>query len=292
MLVQATVIAALITGLNCADVDGSLARVDVARYAGILEDARESVEYLLLCPELDVDGQIDLHLRLAVIYDRIGLHEGSRPVEQALVNVDAANDLRPDASPRSAAGIDYAYAKYWYRAEMSGRRFERAERFARRAIRGFRSLDDNRGLALAVHALGLIHFQRGELAAARTRFEESLELELRDPDPRAELLADYDRHMAFVLVREERLEDALPLYRRSFERRRDAGMRDAAMFAAISYASALVHLERADDAIAPLTYAIEVANSIDSTTGRERVEQVAADMAARPDSRPDSGPGG
>ena len=272
MWLQSAIIASAVAGTPaCERWQADIADIDSIRYAGELDAAIEKVEQLSSrCPARSAAEDIQLHLLLAKIYDRIGLHNNTRPVARVLAEIEMANDLRADGNARSAASIELAYAKYYYRAEMSERLFEKAEAHARRAIAGFEAIEDWRGLADAVHALGLIHFQRGELVEARLRFVESLQLENRDPGPRAEMLADYNRHMAFVLVRENNREDALPLFRKSFEQRRDGGLRDASIFAAISYGNILVELGRADEAGEFLSYALKHAYAIESPEGIAR----------------------
>jgi tetratricopeptide (TPR) repeat protein len=280
MWLQSVIIASVVSGAPaCEGWQADIADIDSTRYAGELDAAIEKVEQLRArCPARSADDDIQLHLLLAKIHDRIGLHNNTRPVARVLAEIEMARDLRDDGNARSAASIELAYAKYYYRAEMSERLFEKAEAHARRAIAEFEAIEDRRGLADAVHALGLIHFQRGELNEARSRFVESLQLENRDPEPRAEMLADYNRHMAFVLVRENRRDDALPLFRKSFEQRRDGGLRDASIFAAISYGNSLVELGRADEAQEPLAYALELAYSIESPEGIARAMGAMARM--------------
>ena len=272
------IIAAALLSPNCANVEEAMESIDTARYAGRLEEAMTAAAHLLECGSLDADERITLHLRLATMHDRVGLHRNTRPVEAALRQVLAAEAIARDASPRSRAAVEAAFAKYFYRAEMAGRKFERAEQHAREALRLYAALDDAAGRADAAHSLGLIHLQRGELEHAQMRFDESLRLEEKTHVPRPEMLADYHRHTAFVLVRSGTPELALPHFRKSFEQRLNGGLIDASIFAAISVGATLIELGRADEAAGILDYAVDTAISIDSPVGEARAIGALAEM--------------
>lgn len=279
------IIAAALLSPNCANVEEALESIDTARYAGRLEEAMTAAAHLLDCSNLDTDERITLHLRLATMRDRVGLHRNTRPVEAALSHVLAAEAIARDASPRSRAAIEAAFAKYFYRAEMAGRRFERAEQHAREALRLYAALDDAAGRADAAHNLGLIHLQRGELEQAQMRFDESLRLEQETPIPRPEMLADYHRHTAFVLLRDGAPELALPHFQRSLEERVSGGLIDASIFAAISVGATLVDLGRADEAAGVLDYAVDTARAIESPVGEARAVGALAEMHEQLDDR-------
>ena len=225
----------------------------------------------------DKQTAFELHLEMAKIHDRVGLHDNTRPVAAALQNVDLAAAIADDLDALARAEVDLAYAEFYYRAEMSERVFAEASTRARTARDTFASLDDYHGQADAVHRLGLIRLQQGELRAAHELFDESLELD-RTAGERALLRADYERHVGYVYALQDAFAVALPYFERSLEFRVNAGAVDASMFAAISLASALVEIGRGDEARPHLDYAIRIANDIGSDTGLARAENVLAKL--------------
>ena len=249
-----------------------LDEVRTLRLAGELDDAREKAEQLL---ESDVEPAqaIAAHLELAKIHDRVGLHHNTRPVAEALQNIDAANELLEPGDSRSAAAMQLAYGDYYYRAEMNERVFVRATRYIDTAIEMFRDVGDTRGEADAVHRRGLIHLQKRELDEARDLFDESLRLDEMDGG-RVWFQGEYGRHVGFVYQLSGDFESALPHYQRSLEARIEAGAIDASMFAATTLAAALVELGRVEEARTHADYAMSVATRIDSPTGTARAKQV------------------
>ena len=105
-------------------------------------------------------------------------------------------------------------------------------------------LGDAHGEADAVHLLGLIRMQRGELEAARALFERSLELDATGGH-RTFFRGEYERHVGFVLLEQGNRPAAVPYFERSLEFRREAGAIDASLFAANSLAGTLIVLGRA-----------------------------------------------
>ena len=85
------------------------------------------------------------------------------------------------------------------------------------------------------------------------------------------MLADYERHMGFVHQLSGDLEQAIQKFERSFVIRRDNGLTDQAMFAAASLGRALISGDRAEEAEAPLGFALSTAEALDSPEGRARV---------------------
>jgi tetratricopeptide (TPR) repeat protein len=162
-----------------------------------------------------------------------------------------------------------ALADYYYRAEMDGRIFEHAFGHAEAAIQAFSQLEDRHGQADAVHRLGLIHLQRRELLTAGLLFEESLLLD-RLAGERAFFRGEYERHMGFVISLQGNNESALPYFERSLQFRMEAGAIDASMFAAITLASALIELGRAEEARPHIEYAQHLAKKMDSKVGLAR----------------------
>lgn len=244
-----------------------IADVRALRLRGALAEARTLAERELGAapPPLEVA----LRLELARIHDRIGLHHNTRPVAAALEQIEAAAALAASLDVSSRAQVELARAEYYYRAEMLGRAFATALAHANRAAELFRSLGNSHGEAEAVHRLGLISMQRGELAEARGHFDRSLELD-RAGGERAFFRGEYERHVAFVLLMGGNTEDAIPYFERSLALRRSAGAVDASLFAAGSLASALVELGRHDEAKPHLLYALMVAEQIDSPMGKAR----------------------
>ena len=214
---------------------------------------------------------LELHLELARIHDRIGLHNNTRPVAAALLHIEQAAALAPELDDRAQADVDLAFAEYFYRAEMSERKFSSATQHAEKALAAFEILKNFHGQADAVHRLGLIHLQQRKLDAAYELFEESLRLD-RIAGERPLLRADYERHVGFVYALREDYETALPYFERSLQFRLGAGFFDPAMFAAISVGSALIELDRGDEARPYLEYALQLAENLDSEAGRTRAE--------------------
>lgn len=223
----------------------------------------------------DTQTAFDLHLEMARIHDRIGLHTDSRPVAAALQEVNLAAGIADELDSSAQAKADLAYAEFYYRAEMSDRAFEMASMHANKAHAAFESLNDHHSQADAVHRLGLIKLQQDELQMAHELFVESLRLD-RMAGERALLRADYERHVGFVFALQGDVASALPYFERSLEFRINAGAIDASMFAAISVASALVELGRSDEAQPHISYALRIAEDIDSETGRSRAESILA----------------
>ena len=245
------------------------------RLQGRLSDA-------LIAAAAQLDGAdkqtaFELHLEMARIHDRVGLHDNTRPAAAALQNIDLAAAIAEDLDALAEAEVGLAYAEFYYRAEMSERVFDAASTQARAARDTFALLDDYHGQADAVHRLGLISLQQGELQAAHELFDESLELD-RAAGERALFRGDYERHVGFVYALQDDIAAALPFFERSLEFRINAGAVDASMFAAISVASALVELGRGDEARPHIDYAMRIANDIGSDTGLARTENVLAKL--------------
>lgn len=198
------------------------------RLRGNLDEAREQAEQRLAEPGLAPDVAIDLHLELAAIEDRIGLHQNTRPVAAALAHIKAAEALVPRASLSAEARLALAKADYYYRAEMREREF----------------------LAAAVHADRAIELFRGE----------------------------YERHVGFIHLVEGDTECAIPYFERSLAARREAEAIDASMFAATTLASALVDVGRHEEALPHLTYAMMLAEKLDSPTGKARTGLVLSEL--------------
>lgn len=264
-------------------------------------DTLETIRELRLQGELDVAIQMAneqlvkaddaearaLHLELAKLHDRVGLHTGTRPVAASLRHIEAAAALVGPLDELAEAEVNLAYAEYYYRAEMADREFDEAKRYAGLALEAFQELEDSHGQADAVHLFGLISLQQRDLDKALGLFEESLVLD-RAAGLRPLLLADYERHVGFVYALRGEHDVALPFFERSLEVREQAGAIDPAMFAAISLASTLIELDRDEGAVPHLEYAADIADSIDSATGRARVDALVERL--RLDLQDDFGP--
>ena len=246
------------------------------RLEGRLTDAMAAAETEL--QSADAATALQLHFELARIHDRIGLHTNTRPVAAALEHIEIADALAQQLDDRALAQVELAYAEYFYRAEMAERVFATAARHANAALAACRELQDIHCQADAVHRLGLIHLQRRELDDALELFEESLRIDRLAGD-RPLLRADYERHAGFVFWLREEPATALPYFERSLEHRLAAGATDPAMFAAISLASTLESLGRDAEAQPHIDFALEVAENIDSPTGKARVQVILDRMA-------------
>ena len=249
----------------CIDASSALEEIQTLSWRGQLQEALGHCSHLLACADLTAGERVRTHLQRAKSLDRVGLHQNSRPVLEALAEIEAADALRQQLSPEAGAEIDLAFATYYYRAEMAGRQFESSRSYAEQSLETFEGVDDRAGQASAVHLLGLIHLQRGsEEGLAQARFDESLRLEMSTGDPRGELLADYYRHTAFLSLFRGDLEEALEPLSVSLRLRRESGLLDAAIFAAMTYAETLLDLGRPQDAHDPATRALDEAKRIGS----------------------------
>ena len=245
-------------------------RVRELRLRGSLDSARSLAERELAQPGLEPLREIALRLEVARIHDRFGLHRNTRPVAAALEQIERAEALAESSGEPARAAVELALADYHYRAEAAGREFPVATKHAHRAIELFSRLGDHRGQAEAVHKLGLIFMQRGELDRARELFDQSLALE-RVAGETAFFRGEYERHVALIHLRRGETGSAIPHLERSLAARREAGALDASLFAAATLASALVRVGRLEDARAPLLYAFAVAQRVDSARGKATV---------------------
>ena len=247
----------------------SVAEVKTLRLQGQLAEAISIAERQIHSHPDDRLANIEYYLELARLYDRIGLHNNSRPVTGALENVDAAASLANPADTAALAEIELARAEFYYRAEMSEREFPKAFSYSRSANEQFQKLDDKHGKAEATHRLGLIHMQRNELDDAQIFFDRSLELDKAGGE-RVYFRGEYERHVGYVHYLRGDIETAIPYFQRSLAARIEAGMTDASMFAAITLASALVSTDRIEEAKPHALYAIKIAEQLNSPAGLAR----------------------
>lgn len=253
----------------CTDPEAKIDNVRRLRLQGELAAARNLAEKAAACEAFETESRIAFHLELARILDRQGLHRNTRPVTEALAQIAAAAALAGDPDPATAAEIELARADYHYRAEGRTRLFATATLHAKKAIHLFQEAGDQRGEADAVHRLGLIHFQKGELEPARSLFDRSLELD-DEAGSRPFFRGEYYRHAGFTLYAGGDLEAAIPFFESSLTYRKQAGAVDASLFAAITYANALVEAGKPKEAQEPLLYALMIAEKLDSPAGKSR----------------------
>ena len=90
----------------CADPSAAVGTVRSSRLAGALAEAQALAQDTLSCHGLAPEIGVALHLELARILDRVGLHRNTRPVLQALDHVHAAAAVIPAPSPDLAAALD------------------------------------------------------------------------------------------------------------------------------------------------------------------------------------------
>lgn len=249
--------------------DDLLKEIGDLRLQGKLDDARRIAERELKAGAKDHQVVIELHLELARIRDRIGLHTNTRPVAAALEHIEAAQSLVDVPNLAGGAAVELALANYYYRAEMAGRKFPLATIHARQAIALFRQLADKSGEADAVHRLGLIKFQSGKMLEARKLFEESLTLD-RAGANRVWFRGEYERHVGFVLQMSGSRAAAIPYFKRSLEARLEAGAIDASMFAALTLAESEIAHGDLSDAARNAEYALTVSEMISSPVGKAR----------------------
>ena len=258
------------SSLDCGDVSALIAGVDRDFREGKLEEATIGADHALSCSNATAGERVTLHLKLSEIYDRKGLHSNSRPVQATLWSIESAAELVEQADLTSKAAINLATARFYYRSEEPDSNYPTSRRFARTALALFEELADLHGQADILHLTGLFHLQRRELNEAQAYFERSLILELQSEAPRPIMLADYERHMGFVHQLSGDLKRAIQKFERSYVIRRDNGLTDQAMFAAASLGRALISDNRADEAEAPLEYALTTALALDSPEGLAR----------------------
>ena len=243
------------------------------RLWGSLAQAQALAEAGLAKSPFDVSVTVRLHLELARIHDRTGLHYNNRPVAAAMAHVDSAASL-PGLSPGLVASIDLERATLVYMAGRISRDFRSAEVQAHSAARVFRSLGDRHGEAEAIHLVGLIHLQRGELVEARKYFDHSLELD-KEGGSRLFFGGEYGRHIGMVELMEGDSVSAVEHFERSLSLRRQMGARDASLFAATTLSATLIGLGRIDDARTHLLYGMTVAAGLDSPFGRAQLSNIA-----------------
>lgn len=258
------------TALPAAAAD--LDQIKTLRLRGELEVAKRLLDGALERTDLPSDCRIEVHLEMARTLDRIGLHQGTRPVLEALANVDLAAALLDSTNQENRAAVELAYADYYYRAELREREFARAEEHARRAISLYEDSGDGYGQADAVHRLGLIELQRHNLILAEDLFRESLRLDI-EAGERTFFRGEYERHVGFVVYQRGDVANSVGYFERSLKARRDAGAIDASLFAAVSLALVLVELGRQDEAKPHIDYALKIAQQIESPVGLGRVEE-------------------
>lgn len=244
-------------------------RIRQLRLGGELEQARSMSEQLLASTRGDSSLSIELHLELARIHDRIGLHWNTRPVEAAYRHIELASQLADSADFAALAAIELARAEFQYRAEMAERGFLMATRHAKKAVELFHSLGDAHGKAEAVHRLGLIALQQRDLSKARLQFDRSLRLD-QSSGSRMFFVGEYERHIGFVELLENNPDTAIRHFQKSLEARREIGAVDASLFAARTLGSTLLEVGRSDDALPHLLYALLVAERINSPVGKAR----------------------
>lgn len=236
------------------------------RLAGQLKAAQTLAEQGLADDATSQSQRFHLHLELARIHDRYGLHFRSRPVAAALLEIERAAALAEELDQYHQALLKLARGFYFYRAEMAERQFPQASMLAATAIEQFFHLGDFHSQAYAVHLRGLIHLQRGEFEAARQDFDRSLELD-RQGGAREYFRGEYERHVAFVYIRQGEIEAAIPYLERSLAARRNSGAIDASLFAANTLAGQLLALGEVERVPALLKYAAQVLEDLDSPHG-------------------------
>jgi len=257
-----------------ADIDDApFENVRRLRLEGQLGKAEETALNYIDSNDSSVDQKHQMRLELATIYDRQSLHDGTRPSGKALSQL---RDIETKASTLSAevrAGLNYGFARYFYRAEMPDRKFEMAEKYVTRAMDAYKSLGDIYGQAEAVHLHGLIEMQRGNYEGAGVLFDESLRLD-ELAGTRMFFRGEYDRHMGFVLYFKGKPEESLLYFRRSAEAREAAGATDPLVFAKITLASILNELGNDEEALPIAKDAMASARMIESKVAQSRAQTV------------------
>lgn len=251
----------------------ALADIRNARLAGQLTEARELALEALSQREVEPGAAVQLYLELARVEDRAGLHANTRPVALAMAYLDSAEARTPESDSVLAAAVLAMRAELEYRVEM-GTDFVRASEYSELALELYRTLGEVHGEADALHRLGLIALQTGDVGRARQLFVTCQRLD-EAGGMRPVFQSDVERHVALTDLAEGNVSAAIPHFERSLALRTQSGAIDAAMFAANSLASALIDVGRAREAAVPLLYATTIAGSIDSPVAAARNHLVA-----------------
>ena len=243
------------------------------RLEGKLASAEETALDYIDSNASSVDQKHQMRLELAVIYDRQSLHDGTRPSEKALGQLRYIETAATTPGAAVRAGLNYGFARYFYRAEMPGPEFKIAETYVTRAVDAYTSLGDIYGQAEAVHLHGLIEMQRGNYEQAAALFDESLRLD-ESAGARVFFRGEYDRHMGFVLYLKGEPEESLPYFRHSVEAREIAGATDPLVFAKITLASILNELGNDEEALPIAKDAMASARTIGSKVAQARAQAI------------------
>ncbi len=259
----------LAAGGGCSSRGDAEGEVRWLRLRGELEQARALAESELACERSTDEARIRLHLELARIHDRWGLHRNQRPVAEVLRQAERAATLARSAGPALRGQIELTRAMHHYRrGDDDG--LETSARHAREALRLFETAGDGHGKANAVHQLGLIHLMRRELETAREHFDRSLRLDEK-AGGRDVFRGDYERHVGLVHGFGGDSSASLASLERSLRYRQRAGALDASLFAAETLGSAFVDARRAYE------MALDAARRVSYTSA----ERTAADALTR-----------
>ena len=263
--------------VDCGVSADAIAQIREERITGSLAVAEKEARRLLECPDLEADDRRALQLELFRILDRIGLHNNTRPVAEALEFLRQAEREAGADDTVARASIALALAEYFYRAGLSQHEFTVATEHALRARKLFRELDDPVGEADAVHRLGLIELQLRNLQRARELFDRSLELSEKGHF-RPIFLSDYHRHVGFLDRFSQDWPAAIAHFETSLAYRNEAGSRDYGLFARTALGSALVDGGRAAEAGTYLEEALRIARDIPSPVGELRATYYLGEM--------------
>jgi len=250
-----------------------ISKIKILRLHGELIEAQ-----LLIMKEFPLNKsnplmEIRLRLQLAEIFDRIGLHQNTRPVKESLTQIESASRVSVHNDSLLWGEIELVSARYYYRADMVNRKFMEAKIHVNNALEIFKEKNETDLQAEAVHLLGLIYMQQRTLEKANELFERSLELD-RIENERPLFRGDYERHVGFVYYLSGDTLQALDYFRRSLEFRQKAGAIDHSLFAARTLASSLLQFNKFEEAKSILLYGLAIAELIDSPSGKARLGSV------------------
>lgn len=243
--------------------------IQALRIKGELKAALEIAENSIRANKT-ASEKILLHLEMAKIHDRIGLHQNTRPVKLSLENIEAAYQLSVENYSILWAEVALERGRYFYRAELAKRKFDQATYYTNMAIKGAKESGNTVLEADAVHLSGLIYLQQNQLQKAKALFDKSLELD-RIKGERAIFRGDYERHMGFVVYLSGDTLASVPYFERSLEHRKSAGAVDQCLFAARILGFTLLHCNRFEEAKSVLLYGFAIAELIDSPAGKARL---------------------
>lgn len=187
----------------------------------------------------------------------VGYEEALASLFEARELLDSVRDERDEAEMNVWLGFTY-YAMRFNRGEGD---YDRAGDFFQRALALSRKIGDTRGEAEATFYSGIIHERRQ--SADPMPFYRQAESIARRNGFKLEL-SYATRHIAFLLQKEKKLEEALALFDESMKLREEIGFKIYLPFSYLSVGEVLIEMHRAQDALAYFDKAHRLAGQLGS----------------------------